>query len=109
MAEREPALRAVVIFSGAGYSWDRSPPLRARLFAAAARITVPAFFIHAENDFALSAGKGLDAPPAARKLHRLKIYPPVGHAAEDGHAFLYLAVPVWEPDVFAFLDEHEAQ
>jgi dienelactone hydrolase len=32
LAEREPNLRAVVIFSGAGYSFDRSPELRARLF-----------------------------------------------------------------------------
>src|SRR5262249_21899986 len=31
MAEREPSLRAAVIFSGTGYSWDRSPDLRTRL------------------------------------------------------------------------------
>src|SRR6266436_1346387 len=37
-AEREPDLRAVVIFSAAGYSWDRSPELRTRLFAAMAHI-----------------------------------------------------------------------
>src|SRR5713101_3082265 len=29
LAEREPNLRAVVVFSGAGYSFDRSPELRA--------------------------------------------------------------------------------
>jgi dienelactone hydrolase len=34
LAEREPNLRAVVIFSAAGYSFDRSPELRARLLAA---------------------------------------------------------------------------
>jgi len=33
MAEREPDVRAVVIFSGAGYSWDRLPELRARHLA----------------------------------------------------------------------------
>jgi dienelactone hydrolase len=31
LAEREPNLRAVVVFSGAGYSFDRSPELRAAL------------------------------------------------------------------------------
>src|SRR6267154_2842888 len=31
LAEREPNLRAIVVFSGAGYSFDRSPELRARL------------------------------------------------------------------------------
>lgn len=41
MAEREPDLRAVVIFSGAGYSFDRSPELRARLLAAVDKIAAP--------------------------------------------------------------------
>ena len=61
LAEREPTLRAIVIFSGAGYSWDRSPQLQARLLAAVAHIAAPIFFIHAANDFSLAAGKALDA------------------------------------------------
>jgi hypothetical protein len=40
------------------------------------------------------------------KTHRLKIYPPVGHTVDDGHDFLHLGVSIWEPDVFAFLDEN---
>jgi hypothetical protein len=40
------------------------------------------------------------------KLYRLKIYPPVGHTPDEGHANLYLAVNEWEPDVFAFLDRY---
>jgi len=107
MAEREPDLRAVVIFSGAGYSWDRSPELRARHLAAVARTAAPIFFIHAENDYSLAPGKALDARlQQLGKPHRLKIYPPIGHTVDDGHAFLYLGVSIWEPDVFAFLDEH---
>jgi carboxymethylenebutenolidase len=107
LAEREPNLRAVVIFSGAGYSWDRSAQLRARLLAAVAQITAPVFFIHAANDYSLTAGKTLDARlEQLGKPHRLKIYPPVGHTADEGHGFLYLGVSSWEPDVFAFLDEH---
>lgn len=39
------------------------------------------------------------------KPHRGKIYPGVGRTADDGHDFVYLGVPTWEPDVFAFLDE----
>ena len=50
LAEREPNLRAVVVFSGAGYSFDRSPELRARLLAAIDHVAAPVFFIHAEND-----------------------------------------------------------
>ncbi len=107
LAEREPNLRAVVIFSGAGYSFDRSPELRARLLAAVDQIAAPIFFIHAENDYTLSSGKVLDARRGQTgKPHRLKIYPPIGHTPDDGHDFLHLGVNIWEPDVFAFLDEN---
>src|SRR5579864_845704 len=107
LAEREPKLRAVIIFSGTGYSWDRSPELRERLFDAVAHIQAPMFFIHATNDYSLNSGKDMDARLAKLgKLHRLKIYPPIGKTVEDGHGFLYLGVSIWEPDVFGFLDEN---
>jgi dienelactone hydrolase len=107
LAEREPNLRAVVVFSGAGYSFDRSPELRTRLLAAVDHIAAPIFFIHAENDYSLSSGKVLDARrDQIGKPHRLKIYPPIGHTVDDGHDFLHLGVNIWEPDVFAFLDEY---
>jgi len=106
MAEREPNLRAVVVFSGAGYSFDRSPELRARLLAADDHIAEPVFFVHAENDYSLSSGKVLDARrEQLGKPHRLKIYPPIGKTVDDGHDFLHLGITTWEPDVFAFLDE----
>jgi dienelactone hydrolase len=106
-AERDSAVRAAVVFSCAGYSWDKSPQLRARLLAAADRAAPPIFFIHAANDYSLAPGKALDAElRRLRKRRRLKIYPAVGQSAEDGHSFLYLGVSTWEPDVFAFLDEH---
>ena len=107
LAEREPNLRAVVVFSAAGYSFDRSPALRARLLAAMDHIAAPIFFIHAENDYSLSSGKVLDARrEQIGKPHRLKIYPPIGHTVDDGHDFLHLGVNIWEPDVFTFLDEN---
>ena len=107
LAEREPSLRALVVFSGAGYSFDRSPELRMRLLAAVDHIAAPVFFIHAENDYSLSSGKVLDARrEQIGKPHRLKIYPPIGHTVDDGHDFLQLGVNIWEPDVFAFLDEN---
>jgi len=105
MAEREPDLRAVVIFSGSGYSWDRSPELRARLLAAVQHIGMPVFFIHAANDYSVKSGKALDAKlQQLGKPHLLKIYPPIGQTPDDGHAFPFLGVKIWEPDVFAFLD-----
>jgi dienelactone hydrolase len=107
MAEREPDLRAVVIFSGAGYSWDRSPELRERLLAALAHVHAPMFFIHAANDYSFAPGTALDARlQQLGKAHRLKIYPPIGRTPDDGHFFPFLGVSRWEPDVFAFLKEY---
>jgi len=106
MAEGEPTLRALVVFSAAGYSFDRSPELRARLLAAVEHIAAPIFLIHAANDYSLSSGKVLDTRrEQTGKPHRLKIYPPIGNALDEGHDFLHLGVNIWEPDVFAFLDE----
>src|SRR5262249_3318825 len=106
-AERDPAIRAAVVFSCAGYSWDKSSQLRARLLAAVDRAAAPFFFIHATNDYSIESGKALDAELSRlQKSHRLKIYRPVGQSAEDGDAFLYLTGARGGPDVFAFLNEH---
>ena len=105
MAERDPRIRAAVIFSGAGYSWDRSPELRQRLLTAATHVQSPVFLIHAANDYSTGVGTAIDARLGELgKPHRVKIYPPIGRSAEDGHAFPFLGVRQWEPDVFAFLD-----
>jgi dienelactone hydrolase len=106
MAEREPKVRAAVIFSCAGYSWDRSPELRARLLAAVAHIGMPIFFLHAANDYSVAPGKELDARlQQLGKPHLLKIYPAIGKTADDGHDLPFSGVSLWEPDVFAFLKE----
>jgi len=106
-AAREPDVRAVVLFSTAGYSWDRSPELRARLLAALPHVRAPLFAIHAENDYSLNPGKAIDARLAELgKPHRLRIYPPIGKTPDDGHDFPLTGVSIWTPDVFAFLDEH---
>jgi len=107
MAERQPDLRAVIVFSTAGYSWDRSPELRARLFVAETNIKSPVFFIHAANDYSIASGKALDA--RMREIGKpsyLKIYPPIGHTPEEGHEIPYLGVKTCEPEVFAFLDKY---
>jgi carboxymethylenebutenolidase len=107
VAERDTTLHAAVVFGCAGYSWELSPQLRARLLAAVGRTIAPVFFIHASNDYSVAPGESLAAEMARLgKPHRLKIYPPVGHTVDEGHAFVYLGVSEWEADVFAFLDEH---
>ncbi|HWJ24817.1 MAG TPA: dienelactone hydrolase family protein [Gemmatimonadaceae bacterium] len=107
MAERDSTLRAAVVFAGAARSWPRSPALRGRLLAAAAHTSVPVFYVFAANDYSIAPARELSAEMARRgKPHRLMIYPPVGHTAAEGHGFVHLRIATWEPDVFAFLDEH---
>lgn len=107
VAEREPSLRAAVIFSVAGYSWDRSPQLRVRLLAAVPQTKAPVMLIHAANDFSLGPGKALAARLSELgKAHVLKIYPAFGRTPEEGHDILNLAVSTWQADVFTFLDQH---
>jgi hypothetical protein len=62
---------------------------------------------HAENDFGTAAGRSLSAE--LEHLHKpyvFKIYPSVGLTSDDGHNMLYENIPVWESDVFGFLDRY---
>jgi dienelactone hydrolase len=107
VAEREPSMRAVVAFATAGFSWDRSPELRARLLTSIATVSAPIFFIHAANDYTTASGATLDARLSELgKPHRLRIYPAIGQSQEDGHGFLYSGVSIWENDVLTFLDQY---
>jgi carboxymethylenebutenolidase len=106
VAERDTSLRAAVEFAGAAATWERSAQLRARLLAAVRGLKVPVFLVYAANDYSVAPAKVLDAEMTRLgKPHRLKIYPPVGRTAHDGHGFVHLGIATWEPDVFAFLDE----
>lgn len=105
MAERDTTIRAAVVFSGSAGSWEFSPQLCARLLAAVDRTTAPIFFIQAANDYSVAPAKALSAEMARLgKPYRVRIYPPVGETAEEGHDFLYRRVDTWESDVFDFLD-----
>lgn len=108
--ERDKSVRAAVTFAAAAGSWERSPELRERLRVGVDRTTAPTMLIQAANDYSTAPSREL--ANELRRLHKsyvLKIYPPVGSTADDGHNFVYLAMPQWEPDVFRFLDEHVAR
>jgi dienelactone hydrolase len=105
VAERDNSLRAAVNFAGAAGSWEGSADLRERLVTVVGRLTAPVLFVYAANDFSVTPGKVLDAEMTRRsKVHQLKLFPPFGKTAEEGHWFVYLAVESWEHDVFGFLD-----
>jgi dienelactone hydrolase len=106
-SERDNTVRAVVAFAAAANSWEDSRELRDRLLAAADEATVPIMLIQAVNDYSTAPGHAIAEELALLgKPHLLKIYPRAGRTSEDGHNFLYLAMPQWEHDVFGFLDEH---
>jgi dienelactone hydrolase len=107
VAEHEPGLKAVIVFSGAGYSWDRSPQLRARLISAVKKIDAPIMIIHAQNDYSLNPGYILDSiRNQQHKPHLLKIYPKIGNTERDGHNFIFRSIETWEADVFTFLSKN---
>jgi dienelactone hydrolase len=107
LAERDRAVRAMVVFGGAAASWPRSAPLRARLLAAVNGISVSTLLVYAANDYSLAAAHALDAEMSRlAKPHELRIYPASGGTAAKGHNLVFRAPATWEHDVFAFLDEH---
>ena len=110
-AEEDQTIRAVISFGGAAGSWNRSPQLRERLISAARKLTTPVLFVFAANDHTtlpaevLSAEMGRGKPNAKVQV---KIYPAFGTTVQEGHHLIYLSIPTWEQDVFAFLKSHNA-
>ncbi|MFI5154443.1 MAG: alpha/beta hydrolase family protein [Chitinophagales bacterium] len=106
-ASKNNNLKAAVLFSPGGYSWDLSSPLRNRLIKAGQEISIPSMVIHAENDYSTRPGFVLDSlMNALNKTHLLKIYPQFGDSASEGHALIYNGVEIWETDLFNFLDKY---
>ena len=63
--------------------------------------------IQASNDYRTAPSRALaDELERLPKQHVLRICPPVGQTADDGHNAVYLAIPAWEEDVFQFLDTY---
>jgi dienelactone hydrolase len=106
VSERDPGLKAAVIFSPAGYSWDRSSQLRNRLTSAVKNINAPVMIIHAQNDYSVNPGYVLDSiRNKLDKPHLLKIYPKFGNSPVDAHGLIFLSIKTWENDVFGFLNK----
>jgi dipeptidyl aminopeptidase/acylaminoacyl peptidase len=97
----------VVVFSGAGYSWNLSPRLRIRLIDAVKNIKAPILFIHAKNDYSTTPGYELDSIlNRLNKPHELKIYSKFGNTADEGHNMIFHSTNTWEEDVFKFLKDN---
>jgi carboxymethylenebutenolidase len=98
---------AAVDSSGAAESWAEAPELQTLMTRAVRDSRAPIFFFQAENDYDLSPSRTLSAAMKnAGKEYEIKIYPPFGKTAQDGHSFGYFGSAVWGVDVFRFLDKH---
>lgn len=98
---------AAVSASGGAESWRVAPELRALMTSAVRSSRSPILFFQAENDFDLSPGKLMHSEMKAAGLQsEVRIYPPYGSSARDGHSFAYAGAPIWFPDVLAFLQKH---
>jgi dienelactone hydrolase len=105
VAGHEPRLKATVVFSAAGFSWDRSPELRERLLQVTKQINMPVMIVQARNDYSLNPGYSLDSVMTTlHKTHVLKIYPEFGKTNSEAHNLIFLGTRIWETDVFKFLD-----
>ena len=106
VAEHDPRLKAVIVFSAGGYSWNLSPELRARLIMAVRNTSAPIMIIHDQNDYSTTPGYALDSVlNKLNKPHILKIYPKFGETLQEGHNMIFKSIATWEPDVFKFLNE----
>jgi pimeloyl-ACP methyl ester carboxylesterase len=96
--------------AGAALNWKRSPEFKQWMLDMARNAKVPVFFIQAENDMDTGPSRELSAEMTRLgKSNRMRIYPPFGKTAEDGHSFGYLGSQFWSPDVITFLRETMGQ
>jgi dienelactone hydrolase len=106
-AERDLGLRAAINFAGGAIIWARTAPLQERMKRAARSARVPVFFLQAANDFDTAPSRILsEEMRRAGRPTRMKIFPPNGKTAMEGHSFCQGGPqPPWGPDVLAFLRE----
>ena len=98
---------AAVNSAGAAQSWKNAPLLQSAMERSARNARAPIFFFQAANDYDLSPSRVLaDTMRAAGKDFELKIYPPFGKSAAEGHTLGYFGSTVWAGDVFQFLNKH---
>jgi carboxymethylenebutenolidase len=105
-AEKGLGLRAFIAFAPAAMSWNNEA-LQQRLMTAARNAGAPIYLAQAQNDYSLGPSEVLGPVIRAKGgLNDAKVYPAFGSTPQQGHGGFAVGggVPVWSPDVFAFLD-----
>src|ERR1700724_104658 len=98
---------AAIDAAGGAQRCGAAPDVRALMARAVRHSRAPLFFFQPANDYELSPSRALSAAmKEAGKEFEIKIYPPFGKSAPDGHSFGYFGSSVWGVDVFHVLDRH---
>ena len=94
-------------FAGAAMNWDRTPALRALMTDAAQRLTMPVFFIQAENDHSIRPTLELAAALAETgQTMQSRVFPAFGVNHHEGHLLESRGPTVWAADMRRFLERH---
>jgi dienelactone hydrolase len=105
-AEKGLGIRAFIAFAPAAMSWNNDA-LRQRLMTAARNAKAPIYLAQAQNDYSLGPSEVLGPVIRAKGgLNDAKVYPAFGDTPQQGHGGFAVrgGVPIWSPDVLAFLD-----
>jgi carboxymethylenebutenolidase len=98
---------AAIDAAGGAESWRLAPELQAVMVHAVGNSQAPIFFFQATNDYDISPSRILSTNmKESGKVSEVKIYPPFGKSAADGHSFTWLGSSTWANDVLAFLEKH---
>jgi carboxymethylenebutenolidase len=105
-AEKGLGIRAFLPFAPGAMSWANQA-LQQRLTQAVRNAKAPLFLAQAANDFSTGPSQVLGPIIRLRGApNEAKLYPAFGTSHEQGHGGFAVrgGVPIWSPDVFAFLD-----
>jgi dienelactone hydrolase len=106
-ASKTSRFTCAIDFAGAAMNWDRTPGLRALMIDAARRLTMPAFFIQAANDYSIRPTQELPhALAGSGHIVQSRIYPAFGVNAHEGHLLESRGPVIWSADVRSFLERH---
>ena len=93
--------------TGAAQSWSNSKDLQELMKHAVANANSPIFFFQAENDYDLSPTKVLSSHmEKSGKITKVKIYPPFGSSAKEGHSLPWAGVSIWFDDTLSFINKY---
>ena len=106
MAESNPSISGMILFSPGTQALRESPTVRNRLKASIQNSTAPIFLIQAENEQTLLPSQIL-GPELEKKggFNRVKVFPPYGDSVTEAHKFAMEGSAVWQRDVFSFLQQ----